>query len=179
MKKLILLLFLSQTFLPHASRAQDAPNPKAPASERRELVISNFKTESGVTLPKAVIIYRTYGHLNAAKDNAVLLPSHYMADSHGYEWLIGASPNLCLNPDKLFGNKKKKQQQDDNAKAGTPAPPPNPNPDPNALMEMTTQVSSFSDSLLDASLLEIPAGYAQVQANPDQMLLTPTQTRRR
>jgi hypothetical protein len=79
----------------------------------------------------------------------------------------------------LFGNKKKKQQQDDNAKAGTPAPPPNPNPDPNALMEMTTQVSSFSDSLLDASLFEIPAGYAQVQANPDQMLLTPTQTRRR
>ena len=79
----------------------------------------------------------------------------------------------------LFGNKKKKQQQDDNAKAGTPAPPPNPNPDPNALMEMTTQVSSFSDSLLDASVFEIPAGYAQVQANPDQMLLTPTQTRRR
>jgi len=78
----------------------------------------------------------------------------------------------------LFGNKKKKQQ-DDNAKAGTPAPPPNPNPDPNALMEMTTQVSSFSDSPLDASLFEIPAGYSQVQANPDQMLLTPAQTRRR
>jgi hypothetical protein len=78
----------------------------------------------------------------------------------------------------LFGNKKKKQQ-DDNAKAGTPAPPPNPNPDPNALMEMTTQVSSFSDSPLDASLFEIPAGYAQVQANPDQMLVTPAQTRRR
>src|SRR5450631_280547 len=77
----------------------------------------------------------------------------------------------------LFGNKKKKQQ-DDNAKAGTPAPPPNPNPDPNALMEMTTQVSSFSDSPLDASLFEIPAGYSQVQANPDQMLLTPAQTRR-
>jgi hypothetical protein len=78
----------------------------------------------------------------------------------------------------LFGNKKKKQQ-DDNAKAGTPAPPPNPNPDPNALMEMTTQVSSFSDSPLDASLFEIPAGFAQVQANPDQILATPAQTRRR
>src|SRR5580704_8145818 len=76
-------------------------------------------------------------------------------------------------------NKRKQKQQDDNAKAGTPAPPPNPNPDPNALMEMTTQVSSFSDTPLDASLFEIPAGYAQVQANPDQMLLTPTQTRRR
>jgi len=76
----------------------------------------------------------------------------------------------------LFG--KKKKQQDDNAKAGTPAPPPNPNPDPNALMEMTTQVSSFSDSPLDASLFDIPTGYTQVPADANQMLLAPTQTRR-
>ena len=76
----------------------------------------------------------------------------------------------------LFG--KKKKQQDDNAKAGTPAPPPNPNPDPNALMEMTTQVSSFSDAPLDASLFDIPAGYAQVQGDPNAMLLAPTSTRR-
>jgi hypothetical protein len=77
----------------------------------------------------------------------------------------------------LFG--KKKKQQDDNAKSGTAAPPPNPNPDPNALMEMTTQVSSFSDSPLDASLFDIPAGYTQVQADPNSMLLAPTATRRR
>jgi len=75
-------------------------------------------------------------------------------------------------------NKKKKQQQDDNAKAGTPAPPPNPNPDPNALMEMTTQVSSFSDSPLDASMFDIPAGYTQVQGDPNQMLLAPAATHR-
>jgi hypothetical protein len=73
-------------------------------------------------------------------------------------------------------NKKKKQQQDDNAKAGTPAPPPNPNPDPNALMEMTTQVSSYSDSPLDASLFDIPAGYRQVQGDPNQMFLAPAAT---
>ena len=75
----------------------------------------------------------------------------------------------------LFG-KKKKQQQDDNAKSGTPAPPPNPNPDPNALMEMTTQVSSYSDSPLDASLFDIPAGYTQVQGDPNQMFLAPAAT---
>jgi len=74
MKRLILVLFLAQIFLPHASRAQDAPDPKAPPSERHEFVISNFKTEKRHHLPKAVIVYRTYGHLNAAKDNAVLLP---------------------------------------------------------------------------------------------------------
>jgi hypothetical protein len=73
-------------------------------------------------------------------------------------------------------NKKRKQQQDDNAKAGTPAPPPNPNPDPNALMEMTTQVSSYSDSPLDASLFDIPTGYAQVQGDPNQMFLAPAAT---
>jgi hypothetical protein len=73
---------------------------------------------------------------------------------------------------------KRKKQQDDNAKAGTPAPPPNPNPDPNALMEMTTQVSSFSDSPLDASLFDIPAGFTQVQADANQMLLAPTATHR-
>src|ERR1700730_13752101 len=101
MKKLVLLLFLSQAFLAKGSSAQDAiPDPQAPASERHEFVLPNFKTESGVTLPKAVIVYGTYGHLNAAKDNVVLVPSHYLADYHGYEWLIGS--DLALDPSKLF-----------------------------------------------------------------------------
>ena len=33
-----------------------------------------------MTLPKAGVVYGTYGTLNAARDNAVLLPSHYMAE---------------------------------------------------------------------------------------------------
>jgi homoserine O-acetyltransferase/O-succinyltransferase len=98
-KKWILLCCLSQissaTIL-----AQEAPKTKAPPSERHEFVIANFKTESGVTLPQARVVYGTYGHLNAAKDNVILLPSHYMADFHGYEWLIGE--NLALDPAKLF-----------------------------------------------------------------------------
>ena len=68
--------------------------------DRHEFAISNFRTESGVTLPKALIVYGTYGHLNAGKSNAVLLPSHYMADFHGYEWLIG--PGKALDPAELF-----------------------------------------------------------------------------
>ena len=67
---------------------------------KHEYVINNFKTESGVTLPQAHIIYGTYGHLNAAHDNVVLLPSHYMANYHGYEWLIG--PGKALDTTKLF-----------------------------------------------------------------------------
>src|SRR5437899_12194141 len=80
--------------------AQDAASVKPEAGEPHEFVIANFKTESGVTLPKARVVYGTYGHLNAARDNVVLLPSHYMANHHGYEWLIGA--DRALDPSKLF-----------------------------------------------------------------------------
>lgn len=66
----------------------------------REFVIENFKTESGIVLPKAKVVYGTYGRLNEARDNAILLPSHYMANFHGYEWLIGAGKSL--DPAKLF-----------------------------------------------------------------------------
>jgi homoserine O-acetyltransferase len=60
-------------------------------------------------LPKAVVVYGTYGRLNAARDNAVLLPSHYMATHHGYEWLIGPGRALdtattFLVATELFGN---------------------------------------------------------------------------
>jgi len=96
MKKLILLLFLA---LAPALGAQNAAG-KADAAERHEFVIANFKTESGVTLPQARVVYGTYGHLNEAKDNVVLLPSHYMADFHGYEWLIG--PDRALDTSRLF-----------------------------------------------------------------------------
>ena len=64
------------------------------AQEAHEFTIANFKTESGVTLPQARVVYGTYGKLNDAKDNVVLLPSHYMANFHGYEWLIGADRAL-------------------------------------------------------------------------------------
>ena len=76
---------------------------------RHEFVIKNFKTESGVVLPEARVVYGTYGHLNAAHDNVILLPSHYMAKLTGYEWLMG--PGKALDPEKLvlvttelFGN---------------------------------------------------------------------------
>jgi hypothetical protein len=54
----------------------------------------------------------------------------------------------------LFSKKKKK----DDAEA------------PGSLMEMTIEVTSFSNAELDASLFEIPAGFTRVQQNPDQIL---------
>jgi homoserine O-acetyltransferase len=93
-------------------QAQEAAAPKEPV--QHEYVIRNFKTESGVVLPEAKIVYGTYGKLNATGDNAVLLPSHYMANMRGYGWLIAAggmehgraldSTKLFLVTSELFGN---------------------------------------------------------------------------
>ncbi len=92
------------------ARAQDAPAPQPVDRARHHVfVISDFRTEGGPTLPQARVAYGTYGHLNAAHDNAILLPSHYMADHHGYEWLIGPGKALdttqvFLVATELFGN---------------------------------------------------------------------------
>jgi len=87
MKRIVLLVFASRLLI-------------AQGGEQHEFVIANFRTEIGVTLPQARVVYGTYGRLNAEKDNVVLLPSHYMANFHGYEWLIGA--DRALDPSKLF-----------------------------------------------------------------------------
>ena len=71
-----------------------------PEPVQHEYVIHNFRTEGGTVIPEARIVYGTYGQLNAAGDNAILLPSHYMADMRGYGWLIG--PGKALDPGKLF-----------------------------------------------------------------------------
>src|SRR4051794_17495840 len=103
-RHLLVALLISSIPLPRLF-AQAAPH----AAEHHEFVIDNFRTESGVTLPKARVVYGTYGHLNAARDNVVLLPSHYMANHHGYEWLIGPgraldTAKLYLVATELFGN---------------------------------------------------------------------------
>jgi len=94
MKALSLALFCNFLFIQVVLAQAPAPG------ERHEFAIANFHTESGVTLPQARIAYGTYGHLNADRSNAVLLPSHYMADFHGYEWLIGSEK--ALDPSQHF-----------------------------------------------------------------------------
>jgi homoserine O-acetyltransferase len=88
-----LLLFLAVlTMATPAARAKDG--------DRKAFVIDQFKLEDGAILPRAVVMYATWGAPNAARDNGILLPSHYMANSHGYDWLIG--PDKALDPAKYF-----------------------------------------------------------------------------
>ncbi len=88
-----------------ASTLAVAQKTVPPASVRHDFVLHEFKTESGAVIPELHVVYGTYGSLDAAKDNAVLLPSHYMAKYRGYEWLIGpptGSSPRALDPTKLF-----------------------------------------------------------------------------
>ncbi len=82
------------------SAVHAAETPAAPKGTEHVFTVHNFTTESGTVLPDARIVFGTYGTLNAAKDNVILVPSHYMADWHGYEWLIGK--DLALDPGKYF-----------------------------------------------------------------------------
>jgi hypothetical protein len=66
----------------------------------------------------------------------------------------------------LFGKKKKKEEATEEQNSQNPPPPSTPG----SLIEMTIEVTSFSNAALDASLFEIPAGYTRVQQNPDQIL---------
>lgn len=91
------LPFLAIAFFAPLLLAQE---PAADKGEQHEFIIANFQTEGGVTLPQARIVYGTFGQLNEARDNAVLLPSHYMANFHGYGFVTG--PGKCLDTSKLF-----------------------------------------------------------------------------
>ena len=103
------LAVLLSVFAATVSGAQPAAQSGAPL-ERHEFVIRDFRTESGIVLPEARVVYSTLGALNAGGDNAVLLPSHYMANVSGYNWLIrGSDPTRAFDPahrlsDSEFGH---------------------------------------------------------------------------
>src|SRR5262245_15074231 len=75
--------------------AQTPPDP-----HHRTYSLGNLRLESGATLRDAKLAYATFGVLNAARDNAVLVPSWYGSDHHGYDFLIGAG--RALDPAKYF-----------------------------------------------------------------------------
>jgi hypothetical protein len=61
--------------------------------------------------------------------------------------------------------KKKKQQDADNSAASTP----NPASTPGSMMDMQTEVTSYSNSPLDPGLFEPPTGYSEKKITADDM----------
>ncbi len=78
-----------------------APAP-APAADpnRKMLEIADFRLEGGGVLAKAQVAYATFGTLNAARDNAVLLTTSYGADYHVYDFVVG--PGKAFDPARSF-----------------------------------------------------------------------------
>ena len=56
--------------------------------------------QSGKVLPGVKVAYRTHGHLNAARDNAIVYPTHYSGTHDNNAWAIG--PGMALDPEKYF-----------------------------------------------------------------------------
>jgi homoserine O-acetyltransferase len=71
--------------------------------------IADFELQSGVVLPCAHLVYKTYGELNSAKDNVVVLPTFYTGSHCRNEGFFGAG--RAIDPARhfivsinLFGN---------------------------------------------------------------------------
>jgi len=81
---------------------QTASSGKAGDAELKEheFLIKNFPTESGSVLPEAHLVYGTTGTLNAARNNAILLPGYFAGDINGYATFIGHDE--ALDPSKFF-----------------------------------------------------------------------------
>ena len=56
--------------------------------------------QRGATLRNCKLAYKTFGALNAAKDNAIVYPTWYSGQHTDNEWLIGAG--RALDPTKYF-----------------------------------------------------------------------------
>ena len=56
--------------------------------------------QSGITLPKAKLAYKTYGTLSRSRDNAVVMPTFYSGQHTENEAMIG--PGRALDPARYF-----------------------------------------------------------------------------
>ncbi|MCA8920243.1 MAG: alpha/beta fold hydrolase [Planctomycetes bacterium] len=70
------LALLAALALPSLASAYDGPVRK------RALRLADFRFESGETIPELRLGYETYGQLNAARDNVVLICHFFMGDGH-------------------------------------------------------------------------------------------------
>ena len=60
----------------------------------------NFTLQSGVVMPEVSLAYRTYGTLNATKDNVVVMPTYYTGGDQCNEGYFGTG--RAIDPDRFF-----------------------------------------------------------------------------
>jgi homoserine O-acetyltransferase len=54
------------------------------------LSLGRISLQSGEALDEAVMVVKTFGHLNARGDNAVVIPTSFGASHRDFEWMVGA-----------------------------------------------------------------------------------------
>ncbi|MGW3623011.1 alpha/beta fold hydrolase [Streptomyces sp. NPDC000880] len=62
--------------------------------------LGDFEVEKGGVIQNARLTWRTHGTLNDARDNVIVYPCSYTADSEGLSWLVG--PDGILDPTRWF-----------------------------------------------------------------------------
>ncbi|CUH67461.1 Homoserine O-acetyltransferase [Thalassovita gelatinovora] len=62
--------------------------------------LGTYKFQCGLAVPDCKLAYKTFGTLNAAKDNVIVYPTWYSGQHYDNEWLIGAG--MALDPEKYF-----------------------------------------------------------------------------
>lgn len=62
--------------------------------------LGDLSVQSGATLRDCKLAYKTFGTLNAAKDNVILYPTWYSGQHYENEWLVGEG--MALDPAKYF-----------------------------------------------------------------------------
>ena len=70
-------------------------------SELQYFEVANFMLQKGGILPKARLAWRSIGELNAARDNAVLVPSWYTGNDDASEMFF-TGEQRALDPSKYF-----------------------------------------------------------------------------
>ena len=78
----------------------DVVSQGSPHPSHQFFDLGTLRLESGDSLPSAKLLFVTHGQLAPDRRNAVLLPSWYGGNHHGYDFMIG--PGRALDPTKQF-----------------------------------------------------------------------------
>jgi homoserine O-acetyltransferase/O-succinyltransferase len=62
--------------------------------------LGNVSLQRGATIRDCKLAYKTFGQLNAAKNNVIIYPTWYSCQHYDNEWLVG--PGMALDPAKYL-----------------------------------------------------------------------------
>ena len=141
-----------------AINAMANSNVQVSLSEMRK---SNMAHISG--MPLLTYMSMTLGG-NGAPPSAQNQPQQQPQQAQDNSTPTSATGSVMKGLGGMF--RKKNQQDADNSEASAP----NPASTPGSMMDMQTEVTSYSNSPLDAGLFEPPAGYSEKKITADEMV---------